>query len=188
MSFGTAVIIVSIVWLASEIFLSRIRRSGTSDSKFDRSSMRIIWIVIAVSVNAGVFLGLQQFGHFGAGAFVIQVSGFVLIVCGLVLRWVAILTLRRQFTVDVAITEHHRLVTEGVYRYLRHPSYAGSLISFLGLGMVFANYISILVILLPIAGAFLYRIRIEEQVLVGNFGTGYLNYCSSTKRLIPFIF
>lgn len=188
MNFGTAVIIVSIVWLASEIFLSRIKRSGTSDSQFDRSSMQIIWIVIAISVNAGVFFGLQQFGHFGAGAVVIQLSGIILIVCGLVIRWVAILTLKRQFTVDVAITEYHRLVTEGIYKYLRHPAYAGSLLSFLGLGLVFASYISIPVILLPIAGAFLYRIRVEEQVLVGNFGAAYLDYCSSTKRLIPFVF
>lgn len=188
MDFGIAIIIVSVPWLASEIFLARFRRARTSDGQFDKSSMRIIWTAIAVSVNTGIFFGFQSVGRFGAGSLVFQVAGLVLIVCGLVVRWVAILTLKSQFTVDVAITEHHRLVTRGIYRYLRHPSYSGSLLSFLGLGLACVNYISILVIFTPICGAFLHRIRIEERVLADNFGAEYRNYCSSTKRLIPFVF
>jgi protein-S-isoprenylcysteine O-methyltransferase Ste14 len=188
MDFATAIIIVSVPWIASEVFLSRFRRARISDSQFDESSTRIIWITIAISVNIGVFFGFQHLGHFAAGEFVLHVGGLVLIVCGLVVRWVAILTLKSQFTVDVAITEHHRLVTQGIYRYLRHPSYSGSLLSFLGLGLAFANYVSLLAIFIPICAAFLHRIKIEERVLTDNFGTEYRNYCSSTKRLIPFVF
>ena len=188
MDFGTALIMISVPWLGSEIFLARFKRAGVSDSQFDKSSMRIIWIAIAVSVNAGIIIGFQRLGHFAAGLFEFQLAGLILIVSGLALRWSAILTLKNQFTVDVAITEHHRLVTNGIYRTIRHPAYSGSLLSFLGMGLVLANYISIVTIFIPICWAFLHRIKIEERVLADNFGAEYRNYRATTKRLIPFVF
>ena len=105
-----------------------------------------------------------------------------------VVRWLAIISLKHQFTVDISITRNHQLVTKGIYRFVRHPAYAGSLLSFFGLGLFFANYLSILIIFIPICAAFLYRIRVEEKALLDNFGEEYANYCASTKRLIPEIF
>jgi protein-S-isoprenylcysteine O-methyltransferase Ste14 len=188
MSFGAVIYTVSGLWLASEILLARFKRAKSSDERQDNSSMRNIWIVIGISVCVGVFFGFQSLGHFRGGSILGKTFGIALIVCGIVIRWIAILTLKSQFTVDVAITKHHQLVTHGIYRYLRHPSYSGSLLSFLGLGLVLANYISILSIVVPVCWAFLRRIRIEEQVLADNFGIEYLDYCSSTKRLIPFMY
>jgi protein-S-isoprenylcysteine O-methyltransferase Ste14 len=90
--------------------------------------------------------------------------------------------------VDVSITQDHRIIRKGIYRFVRHPAYAGSLLSFFGLGLCLANYFSILIIFLPICSAFLYRIHVEEKALIDNFGNEYINYCASTKRLIPGIF
>lgn len=179
---------ISAIWLASEIVLNFLKRAKTTDKKLDKSSFKTIWVVIAFSVAAGVYIGYHQFGHFGGDSLLFPVIGITMMICGIVLRWVAILTLKRQFTVDIAITQGHRLVNEGIYHYLRHPSYAGSLLSFFGLGFVFPNYVSIIVIFAPIYAVFLYRIKIEEQVLIGNFGTEYLDYCSTTKRLIPYVY
>jgi protein-S-isoprenylcysteine O-methyltransferase Ste14 len=75
-----------------------------------------------------------------------------------------------------------------MYRFVRHPAYAGSLISFLGLGHYFSNYLSILVISVPICVAFLHRVHIEEEALIHAFGSEYLDYCASTKRFIPGIY
>jgi len=108
-----------------------------------------------------------------------------MVVFGLIVRWLAILSLKRQFTVDVSITKDHRIIRKGIYRFVRHPAYTGSLLSFLGLGVSFANYLSMLMIFLPICSAFLYRIHVEERALIDHFGDEYLNYCASTGRLIP---
>jgi protein-S-isoprenylcysteine O-methyltransferase Ste14 len=188
MSSGTVISLVSILWFASEVVLSRLLRAGGGDSERDAGSIKVIWIVIFTSVNAGVFLGLQHFGHFGEGQSMFPLVGIALIVAGIIIRWVAILTLKHQFTVNVAIREGHRLIRHGIYRYLRHPSYAGSLISFLGLGLAFTSYFSIIVIIVPICAVFLYRIRIEERVLLDNFGAEYRSYCVATRRLIPFLY
>jgi protein-S-isoprenylcysteine O-methyltransferase len=113
--------------------------------------------------------------------------GLVLILLGQGLRWTAILTLKKFFTVDLNIASDHQLVRRGVYRYLRHPSYAGSLLSFLGLGLAFSNWLSILVIVIPITVALLYRIRIEELMLSRALGEPYTRYALTTKRVIPFL-
>jgi protein-S-isoprenylcysteine O-methyltransferase Ste14 len=184
MSLGTIISFVSLLWFASEIVLARMLRAGSADSQRDAGSIRVIWVVILVSVPAGIVLGAQPYGRFGEA----PIAGIVLIVAGIIIRWVAILTLKRQFTVNVAIREGHRLVTHGIYRFARHPSYTGGLLSFLGLGVAFGSYISVVVIVVPIFAVFLYRIRIEERVLLDNFGAEYESYCASTKRLIPFVY
>jgi protein-S-isoprenylcysteine O-methyltransferase Ste14 len=107
---------------------------------------------------------------------------------GLIIRWTAILTLRKYFTVDVSILEDHKIVKKGIYKYIRHPSYAGSLVSFLGLGLAFSNWLSSVVIIVPILTAFIYRIQVEEKALIQAFGEEYLDYSNTTKRLIPKIY
>jgi protein-S-isoprenylcysteine O-methyltransferase Ste14 len=188
MNFGNIIITVSALWIGSEIILARTKRSQSTDRRFDKSSLRLLWITIALSVNIGILLSFQRIGYFGNGSPLFPFAGLVLIVCGLLVRWLAIISLKHQFTVDISITRNHQLVTKGIYRFVRHPAYAGSLLSFFGLGLFFSNSLSMLIIFIPICAAFLYRIRVEEKALLDNFGEEYLNYCASTKRLIPGIF
>jgi len=164
------------------------KHSQPMDAQFDKFSIRRLWITIFVSVNLGVFIGLRQIGHFELGSRIFPIAGITLIICGLLVRWFAIFSLKRQFTVDVSIRRNHRMVKEGIYRLLRHPAYAGSLLSFLGLGVYFSNYLSVLIIFVPICVAFLHRVHIEEEALIHAFGSEYLDYCASTKRFIPGIF
>lgn len=188
MDIGTIIIVVSAPWFASEFFLARRRRSGEADERHDKSSMGTIWVAIAIGVGAGVFLGMFGIGYLRDEALPLQISGIVMILAGIILRWIAILTLKSQFTVDVAITSGHRLITHGIYRQVRHPAYAGSLLSFLGLGLAFANSLSVIVIMGCVLPAFLHRMKIEERVLAKKFGEEYQHYSSSTRRLIPFLY
>jgi protein-S-isoprenylcysteine O-methyltransferase Ste14 len=150
--------------------------------------MRTLWITIAASVNFGILIGLQRVGYFGYGSNIFPIAGIAFIICGLIVRWIAIFSLNHQFTVDVSIKKDDRIIKEGIYRFVRHPAYAGSLLSFFGLALFFSNFLSMLIIFVPICLAFLHRIHIEEEALIQAFGSEYLDYCASTKRLIPGIF
>jgi len=177
------------LWIISEIVLAVVKRSRDSaESDKDKSSLKILWSTIVVSIVIGVYFGMKRFGHFDGYERVLSLTGLFLILIGLVVRWVAILTLRRYFTVDVAISKDHVIIDKGLYKYIRHPAYLGALLSFLGLGLAFSNWISLLVIFAPITAAFLYRIGIEETALVGAFGNKYLDYSRYTKRLLPGIY
>jgi protein-S-isoprenylcysteine O-methyltransferase Ste14 len=187
--FGIFFLAVSAIWVGSEILLSIVKRSRSPDSiKQDRFSWLFIWSAIILSVTVGNILGWRGIGYIRAVHHWMSWVALFLILLGLGLRWTAILTLKRFFTVDLNIASDHQLVRRGVYRYLRHPSYAGSLLSFLGLGLAFSNWLSTLVIVVPITVALLYRIRIEEQALCSALGESYVRYALTTKRLIPLIY
>jgi protein-S-isoprenylcysteine O-methyltransferase len=181
--------LVGLIWLGSEIVLARVTLSKTDKAKsLDRSSLRFLWLIIGVSLAAGIYLGSRGIGLIPNGSLAISVTGLVLIFLGLAIRWTAILTLRRHFTVNVNIGDSHQLIDTGIYRFVRHPSYTGSLVSFLGLGLTFSNWLSALVIFIPIFFAFAYRIKVEEQALSEHFGDKYKQYCLKTKRLLPYIY
>ena len=114
--------------------------------------------------------------------------GLGLIVIGIIIRAIAIATLWRYFTVDVSIREGHELVDRGLYRLIRHPSYTGSLLSFLGLGFAFRNWLSVAIIALTTIAGFSYRIAVEEGALIEHFGGRYRDYMRRSKRLIPGIY
>src|SRR5918912_307597 len=92
----------------------------------------------------------------------------------IMLRWPAVRALWSYFTVNVSILEGQRVVRRGLYRVVRHPSYTGLLLRYLGLGLGFANWLSAALVFLPLLCATLYRIRVEEAALSEHFGEEYL--------------
>ena len=177
------------IYLVSEILLNLTRRScSKTGTKQDRSTLGIIWLVIAVSITAGVFVAQ----NFRAAALphgrVLASASVVLFVAGLILRWWAIIMLGRFFTVDVTIEKDHELVERGPFRIVRHPSYTGVLLAFVGLGLSLRNWAALLVILLPIGAAFIRRMNVEEDALSRALGPRYTEYMRRTKRLVPFVY
>ncbi len=79
------------------------------------------------------------------------------------------------------------VIQSGPYRLIRHPSYTGALITLLGMGLALTNWASLIAALVIPAVGFLYRISIEERVLVEALGNPYREYMQRTCRLIPFI-
>jgi protein-S-isoprenylcysteine O-methyltransferase Ste14 len=180
--------IVWIVWFLSELLLNRLFRSKMTNSKvWDKNSLKWIWITIIVSISLGVLSTIYLRTPLAKTGW-INSLGLVLIICGMIIRFIAIRTLGKYFTVDLAVQNNHRLIKKGLYKYIRHPSYTGSLLSFLGLGLSLNNWVSLIVILIPVLVSFIYRIHIEEKLLLEQMGTEYSNYKNNTKRLIPMVY
>lgn len=176
------------LWFLSEIFLNRLFRSGTGDQQNqDRGSLRLIWITIGIGNTLGILLPAWVHLPISHNA-IVQYGGLSIIVLGMILRFVAIWSLGRMFTVDVTIRADHQLKQTGLYRYLRHPSYTGSILSFIGFGLTINNWLSLVIIAGAVSVAMLHRIKLEEQVLLEQFGEEYSDYQKMTKRLIPGIY
>ena len=180
---------LGLVYLISELLLTVTRRSHSrTGQKQDRSTLGMIWLVIAVSIMASVFVA-QNFpaaalSHGPMFAF----AGVVLFVAGLLLRWWAIITLGRFFTVDVTIEKDHELVERGPFRVVRHPSYTGVLLAFVGFALSLRNWAAMLIMLLPIFAAFIHRMNVEEDALSRALGSRYADYMRRTKRVVPFLY
>jgi protein-S-isoprenylcysteine O-methyltransferase len=182
-------LILGLIYFVSEVLLSITRRGRSkTGTKQDRSTLRVLWIVIMISIGAGVFVA----GNWRAGALpysrALAGAGVVLFAAGLIFRWWAITTLGRFFTVDVTIEKDHELVERGPFRWVRHPSYTGMLLAFVGFALTLRNWGAILVVVVPIFAAFVRRMNVEEEALSRALGERYREYMERTKRLVPFIY
>ncbi len=190
MSVRGVVTAVVILFPISEGVVALLRRAKSSVARHaDEGSLTILWITIAISVGIAMFsAGLSPWAAFPGSAIVRDSLALLLLGLGLSLRWVSIVVLGRFFTVDVAIHRGHTVVERGPYRYVRHPSYTGILIAFLGVGVYCGNWVSLLVVIVPITLAFLRRIKTEELALLRDLGSEYARYRSRTARLIPGVY
>jgi protein-S-isoprenylcysteine O-methyltransferase len=176
--------LISIFWVSELLVANRRRATRGTDRTEDRSSLRVI-VVLFWSGWLAAWFCYAIFPQASFESAPLFYAGLGLIVCGTLLRWWSIATLGQFFTVNVAIRTGHRVVTSGPYRLLRHPSYTALLMVFLGIGLCMGNTLSIAALMLSTVVALLYRMRIEETLLLSGLGEEYRAYMSRTKRLIP---
>ena len=180
--------LIGLLFGLSELALSIVKRSKGGAQRADRNSLRMLWMTILSSVAVAVMApGALPAAH-SQWLENLYPVGLVLFSLGLAWRWWAIVHLGRFFTVDVAIAADHRVVDTGPYRWMRHPSYTGLIIAFLGYGMCLCNWVSLLVLLVPITWAMRGRIVVEEAALDASLGESYAEYSRRTKRLLPGIY
>lgn len=115
------------------------------------------------------------------------ILGIALFFVGLGLYFASRLYLGRFFSEKVRIRSDHKLITKGPYRYIRHPIYAGEMLYFLSIPLIFSSIYDF-VIMLAIIPMLLYRIRCEEKVPSSKFGQEYEEYAHNTWRLVPFLY
>ncbi len=178
---------LSTLRVASEVALAVRRRAGSAAASRDAGTLKLLNLVIYFSVAAGMAVSFSRYGHAATPATILWV-GLVVIAAGLALRWWAVIVLGKYFSVDVAIHGDHQLIQAGPYKRLRHPTYSGILLSSLGLAISTSNWLSAVVILVPITAAFLIRIRVEENALREALPAEYGPYSKRTHRLIPGIY
>lgn len=181
--------VLGLAYFASEFLLSITRRSRSKTGiSQDRSTLRTLWIVIMVCVFAAIYA--QAKWRFAALSHreLLDFLAVVFFAVGIVVRWWSIIVLGRFFTVDVTIEKDHEVVQSGPYRLVRHPSYTGVLLAFVGWGLALHNWLALLLLLLPIFAAFMHRMNVEEVALSHALGERYRAYMQRTKRLLPFIY
>ena len=178
--------LIRVLWLVGEILHQRQQQVKLLKNR-DRNSGRL-WDIANAIEPVGMILGFTRLGRIQTGGSLIALAGLALLILGIIIRWTAIRDLGRYFTSTVRIRDNHRLIRTGMYEHLRHPAYTGALLAHLGLGMAFANWYSIALSSIPYLFAALYRIQVEEEVLVAEFGQEYLDYARNTKRLIPKVY
>jgi protein-S-isoprenylcysteine O-methyltransferase Ste14 len=148
--------------------------------------------VIGISLWSGVLLAFLMAwavpaAHIPGRGWPLLLGGLVLMWGGIALRVWAVRTLGSLFRTVVVIQDKHQLIIAGPYRLLRHPSYAGSLLTLAGIGLALGNWLSLLSAVLGALLGFIRRIPIEEAVLQARFGAEYTAYTQRTWRLVPFM-
>ena len=89
------------------------------------------------------------------------------------------------WSVTLELRENHQLITQGVYRYVRHPMYAALFVYAIGQALTVPNWVAGPSYLAAFGILFALRIGAEERMMLETFGDEYAAYRARTKRLIP---
>jgi protein-S-isoprenylcysteine O-methyltransferase Ste14 len=145
-----------------------------------------VWMLVGSSAGVGLAFAAGGIDDGLPGArWVPAVAGLAVMWAGIVLRVWSVRTLGRFFRVEVTVAEDQHVVDTGPYARVRHPSYTGLLVFYLGLGISLDSYLSVAVaVVLPLA-AVVNRIGHEERTLRRDLGPAYEAYSSRTRRLVP---
>jgi protein-S-isoprenylcysteine O-methyltransferase Ste14 len=107
---------------------------------------------------------------------------------GIIIRFLEIRTLGCHFRTIIHIRDDHTIVNTGLYHTIRHPAYLGSIVSAVGVTLVFQNYLIPIIVVGILIPAVLIRISYEEAALCDHLVPAYKAYMKETWRLIPFIY
>src|SRR5712664_7403 len=176
------------IWLASELIgaalIPRLRARTSTRVRRDRGSRALILLTLGGSLLVAFYFGYGGVGPLPDWVFYL---GIFLMLLGVVVRQWAIAVLGRFFSLNVQVVEDHRVIDKGPYRWVRHPSYTGVMITFIGLSLAVQSLGALLVLLAVFTVSFGYRIRVEERTLLTELGDSYASYMKRTKRLIPYL-
>lgn len=177
-----------ILWLAPEWIGSFFQRPESGAVNRDRGSHA----VLVVSLIAGIFAAWCCVSLIPATNVVWQQQsifwcGIALMLGGVAFRWYAIRALGQYFTRDVSTRDGQTVVEHGPYRWIRHPSYTGALLTVFGFGLAMTNWLALLATMLGALIGYGYRVRVEEAALCTALGDPYREYMQRTRRFIPLI-
>jgi protein-S-isoprenylcysteine O-methyltransferase Ste14 len=179
---------VALLWVLSEIvvggIIPRLRRHGAPIRFEDKGSRPLIALSMILALVIAFLFAASGIASLPSWSFYV---GTGLMIAGIVLRQWSIAVLGRYFSPTIGIQEGQAVVDRGPYRLVRHPSYTGLLIIYIGLGFVIQSWGAVLVLVAYFAAAFGYRIHVEEAVLTSKLGDEYVAYAKRTKRLIPYV-
>lgn len=180
-----ALVVAVVVMGCVTVFTQGNLSPGVREDRANRWVLPVFGLIGLMSAYLPAYterVGVWVFGGDG-----VRWLGVALFVVGGALRLWPVFVLGYRFSGLVAIQPGHTLVTSGVYRVIRNPSYLGLLVNSLGWALVFRSGVGVLLTALIIP-PLIARIRSEEALLHEQFGAEYEAYCAHTWRLIPWLY
>jgi protein-S-isoprenylcysteine O-methyltransferase Ste14 len=181
---------LSFYWFIDLLLRKDSVAKSRAPTEHDNGTTRFIGVVFAVSWLLLILTTLLNQSQIGIiePHLLFTAIGVVLMATGVVLRVIAMRTLGKFFTRTLQLREEHHVVSDGIYRRVRHPGYLGDIVLFVGSGIATSNVITTVLILGVILPAFMRRIVTEERMLTDQLGKEYTDYRTKTWKLIPFVF
>lgn len=165
----------------------RVRVQRDYRSLSERIALSVAFVGMAIVPAFYVATGIPRAADYAPRSWTV-VAGIVIFAAGLWVFRRSHKDLGRNWSVTLEIREKHKLITGGLYRFIRHPMYASFLLIALAQAFLLPNWIAGLSGLVGFAALFFMRVNVEEGMMLDTFGEEYRDYSRQTKRIIPYIY
>jgi protein-S-isoprenylcysteine O-methyltransferase Ste14 len=174
--------IILFFWGMTEIIFQYIYKRGGNKNLIDVTFYFVTIPFFLLSITPCFFILLK-----GYVPSVINITLFLSTFCmAIIIKIKSYIDLSNQFSDKVELKSNHKLIKIGIYTYIRHPLYLGSILMCLSCFLYFVSYITLILTTITYIGIFI-RVHKEEKYLIKNL-QGYKEYCISVKKFIPKIF
>ncbi|AKM02949.1 MULTISPECIES: methyltransferase family protein [Burkholderia cepacia complex] len=181
----TVIVVATLAMAVVAMFTEGNLSTGERENRDNR------WVLAAFAVSGFLLAYLpaltDRLDVWTFGGDTVRWLGVALYIAGGALRIWPVFVLGKRFSGLVAIQPGHTLVTDGIYRRIRNPSYLGLLVNSVGWALAFRSGVGVLLVALMIV-PLVARIRSEEALLRSQFGADYDAYCARTWRLLPGVY
>jgi protein-S-isoprenylcysteine O-methyltransferase Ste14 len=184
-----AFILVLFFWFITEIINFLYANKNSKDVIEEKVSWLLLFmtefsLIIAVIVAGSVTYDFKEDNyHIIIGS--IQQIGIILIAFGTAFREISIAVLGKSFTTSIHLESKNKVIRKWMYKYIRHPSYTGTILTLTGLPMAYGAWIGAIIVFPISIIAYSMRIREEEKTLVKKYGQEYIDYRKHTWRFFP---
>lgn len=176
------------LWVALEIIFgirAHLLKQGQPKKKNqDRGS----YLLIVIGINLLLWLTFM-FAAWRVGMLPIWSAyiGYIVMVMGIGIRFSAILQLGRFFSPVVGVVSNQEIIQSGLYHWIRHPAYTGGWLIMVGIGLSLRTWWGVILCAVGSWLLYVYRIHVEEEMLIQHFGEKYVEYIKTTKRMFPWV-
>jgi len=115
------------------------------------------------------------------------ILGIVMLSAALFLFYRSHADLGKNWSISLEIRSEHRLVSSGIYRFIRHPMYSSFFLMAVAQLLLLPNWFAGITGLVGVGMLYAFRIRQEERMMMERFGAEYRDYMTRTARLIPWL-
>ncbi len=112
----------------------------------------------------------------------VRIVGAFVGICGVAVFILAVVTMRDSWRAGVSETERTELVTSGVYQLSRNPAFLGFDLVYIGILLMFFNWVLLAVSVFAGVMFHLQIVNVEEDFLARTFGQAYLDYRKKVHR------
>ena len=160
------------------------RRMNIKEREAGHMALQILLILCFV---ASISISLTDYRRaFSAVPVPVNAIGDLSVAAGF-LTFYAVLRLNRFASATIEVAQDQRVISTGIYAYVRHPWYIGLILLFVGMPLALGSYWGLLV-LLPILAMLVWRLLSEEHYLTEHL-VGYSDYLEKVRwRLLPGVF
>ena len=169
------------------VFIKRTRGVKKAVSRIDRLEKLLLFLMVPAILVLPVLYLFTPVLAFADYSLPLPVSalGAVMMIASLWLFWRSHVDLGDNWSVSLELSEGHQLISNGVYRSIRHPMYASIWLWAFAQGMLLQNWLAGWPVLPAFALMYFLRTPREEKLMIEQFGDQYREYMRKTGRLIP---
>lgn len=185
----TLIVVFSLFSIIRIEYYRKVRKAGYRTVIKERM-MYSVWLSVFICYEVFTFFAYILFPHTLSWATLllplwVRISGIFLAVIALVWFILVHRSLGNNLSVMISIKEQQTLVTDGIYRWMRHPMYTAFYILHIAVFFLTSNWFIGLTWLAGLTVIIALRVNREEAMLLARFGDQYHHYMKGTGRFIP---